>query len=472
VADARLPDRYASPRLVARGGMGEIYLAEDAVLGRRVAVKLLDERFSRDDQVRRRFTREALTQAKLSGHPHIVTIFDVGDHEGRPFMVMEYLAGGTVADRARESRISRDEALSWLGQAAFALDEAHAAGVVHRDVKPANLLLDERRNVHVGDFGIARVVDESTFGMTVTGTVLGTAGYLSPEQARGERATAASDVYALGVVAYELLTGSRPFAGRSATAEAAAHLNEPVPPASERAADLSPAVDDVLARALAKHPAERYPRASDFVQALEHALSPQAEPQVAPVAPREFGPRRVERRGRYPPALVGGLLLAALAAGGIAAAVLTTGDEGQQATPATITRETTVQGNPTTIIQTTTAGAPQGGGVGGGNISYGEAVALTDEATALMGEGNYRDALRLALRAYRSLRGTGALYEAYAAYNAGRSYIELGNCRKGLPLLDASERIQGRRAPIDAARSQCSGEAPGNSGGGGGGGED
>jgi hypothetical protein len=473
MADARLPDRYASPRLVARGGMGEIYLAEDVVLSRKVAVKLLDQRFSRDEQVRRRFKREALTQAKLSGHPHIVTIFDVGEHESRPFMVMEYLPGGTVADRAREGRIPRDEALSWLGQTALALDEAHAAGVVHRDVKPANLLLDERRNVHVGDFGIARVVDESTFGMTAAGTVLGTAGYLSPEQARGERATSASDIYGLGVVAYELLTGSRPFEGGSATEEAAAHLNDPVPPASERTTDLPPAVDEVLVRALAKEPSERYRRASDFVHALEDVLAPRAESVVVPAATPDFELRRVERRSRFLPALVLGLLLAALVAGGVVAAVLTAGNGGEEsATPGqdvrTITQPTTVQGDPTTIIQTTTTRAPTAEEgptpVGGGNVSYDDAVALTDQATALMGDGNYADALPLALRAYRSLRGSGEVYEAYAAYNAGRSYVELGNCRKGVALLDASEQIQGQRDEIDAARSRCSTEGGGGSG--------
>jgi serine/threonine-protein kinase len=216
VPDVRLPERYVSARLVGRGGMGEIYVAEDTVLGRHVAIKLLDERFARDEQIRARFTREALTAAKLSGHPNIVTIFDVGEYEGRPFIVMEYLSGGTVADRARGGRVEPEEALAWLAQAASALDDAHAAGVVHRDVKPANLLLDERGNVHVADFGIARVADESTAGMTAAGTILGTAGYLSPEQARGDPATSASDVYALGIVAYELLTGGRPFEGTRA----------------------------------------------------------------------------------------------------------------------------------------------------------------------------------------------------------------------------------------------------------------
>src|SRR3989337_1009477 len=136
VAVGVLPDRYVDPRLIGRGGMGEIYLAEDAELGRKVAVKVLDPRFADDDGLRARFKREALAAARLSGNPHIVTIFDVGEWKGRPFIVMEYLAGRTLADRARAGRIEHGEVLAWLEQAAAALDAAHGREIVHRDVKP------------------------------------------------------------------------------------------------------------------------------------------------------------------------------------------------------------------------------------------------------------------------------------------------------------------------------------------------
>jgi eukaryotic-like serine/threonine-protein kinase len=482
VPDVRLPERYVSARLVGRGGMGEIYVAEDTVLGRHVAIKLLDERFARDEQIRARFTREALTAAKLSGHPNIVTIFDVGEYEGRPFIVMEYLSGGTVADRARGGRVEPEEALAWLAQAASALDDAHAAGVVHRDVKPANLLLDERGNVHVADFGIARVADESTAGMTAAGTILGTAGYLSPEQARGDPATSASDVYALGIVAYELLTGGRPFEGGSATAEAAAHMNEPVPPASEREVVLPTDVDAVFARALAKRPDARHARASELAADLRRVLQRREVTRIAPPVPspprdrshtNRTGARPVRSGSgsRWLPAIVGALLLAALATGGVLAAVMSSegdGDANGQGAGTrkakTVTQVTTVEGEGTTVIQTTTAETDQEAPASGGTglVSYDEAVALTDEATGLMEQGDFESALPLARRAYKSLRGSGDIYEAYAAYDAGKSYIELGNCKKGLPLLDASEQIQGQRSEIDEARAMCSSDGDGD----------
>jgi serine/threonine-protein kinase len=187
-----LPPRYLRPTRIGYGGMGEIFRAEDEVLGRTVAIKVLSEQYARDESLRARFTREALAAARLSGEPDTVTIFDVGEWEGRPFIVMEYLGGGSLEARLREGAPPPvDEALLWLEQAARALDSAHQQGVVHRDVKPGNLLLDSNGDLRVADFGIASAA--GLHSLTLTGTVLGTAGYLSPEQARGERATPASD---------------------------------------------------------------------------------------------------------------------------------------------------------------------------------------------------------------------------------------------------------------------------------------
>jgi len=212
-----LPERYRDPERIAHGAMGEIYRATDSTLGRVVALKVLAEPFVADEHSRRRFEREARAAARVSEEPNIVTIFDVGEWQGRPFIVMEYVDGGSLEQRLFEHGAQRpDDALRWLEQAARALDYAHANDIVHRDVKPGNLLLDGAGNVHVADFGIASAAWMPS--MTTHGTVLGTAGYLSPEQAAGDRTTSASDRYALGVVAYELLSGKRPFARESPTA--------------------------------------------------------------------------------------------------------------------------------------------------------------------------------------------------------------------------------------------------------------
>jgi eukaryotic-like serine/threonine-protein kinase len=453
-----LPNRYADPRPIGRGGMGQIYLAEDRELGRKVAIKVLDDRFAGNEQLRERFKREALAAARLSGHAHVVTIFDVGESQGRPFIVMEYLPGGTLGDRTRQGPVEPGEALSWLGQIAEALDAAHKLGVVHRDVKPPNLLFDARGELVVADFGIARVADTLT-GMTATGTVLGTAGYLAPEQALGQPATPASDRYALGVIGYQLLTGGRPFERQSETAEAAAHIHEPVPLASERQAGLPRAIDGVFDRALAKDPAERYSTGADFVSALGKALERrEATTRLLPAAsppPVRRGPPR----GRPPWAipLLLAALVAALVAGLVVAAMLTSQDDNNTTAPPTqgpvaVTAEETVGTTVVTTVVTTTPEAPSG------QVSLDEAVQLTDEATQLLGEERWEEALRTQRRALDALEDTYSddfRYEAYAAYNMGKALAELGRCEQAFRYLDRSEELQGQRDEIDDARAKC-----------------
>jgi eukaryotic-like serine/threonine-protein kinase len=302
VGPATLPGRYRGARPIGRGGMGEIYRATDAELGRAVAVKMLAERYAQDEEVRGRFTREALAAARLSGNPSIVTIYDVGEWRERPFIVMEYLSGGSLDEQLRrEGRPDSAQALAWLEQAAAALDAAHREGVVHRDVKPANLLLDRHGNIRVADFGIASAAGLDS--LTQTGTVLGTAAYLSPEQAQGKRATPASDRYALGIVAFELLTGRRPFAGDSMAAVAAAHVTGEAPRVGEIDPALPPQLDAVFARALAKDPSNRYASCAELVAALRDAFS-----------------GRVVARPRRPARLLllAGVLLLAAGAGALA----------------------------------------------------------------------------------------------------------------------------------------------------------
>jgi eukaryotic-like serine/threonine-protein kinase len=460
-----LPPRYRDPERIGHGGMGEIFRAVDESLGRSVAVKMLSSRFAEDQAVRRRFTREALAAARLSGEPHTVTIFDVGEWGERPFIVMEYLSGGTLDDRiGRDGPQPVDQALRWLGQAAEALDNAHRHGVVHRDVKPGNLLLDHEGNVHVADFGVASAAGMDS--LTATGTVLGTAGYLSPEQAQGQRATSASDLYGLGVVAFELLTGDRPYRRESMTAEAAAHANEPVPSASERRPGLPRDVDLVFQRALAKRPQHRYPSAGAFVEALENALHASATdetvvmPVPVPPAPASARPAR-----RWPFAVA--LLLLGALAGGILAFALTRG--GNHATLVT-----TVQGKTLTVTQQATTSAPppppSPPPPAPPTPANQSGAALNNAGFAKMQAGDYQGALPLLEQAVTKLQGTGSLDEAYADYNLASTLLHLGRCDRVKDLLKSSEQIQGHRSAIDAAKAQekaqCHGKGKGNANGG------
>jgi serine/threonine protein kinase len=439
-----LPPRYSAPRQIGRGGMGDIYRATDSLLGRAVAIKLLADRYAGDESVRDRFTREALAAARLSGQANIVTIFDVGEHNERPYIVMEHLGGGSLDDVLRESGAQPPErVLAWLEEAAGALDAAHTRGVVHRDVKPGNLLLDRDGNVHVADFGIASATGMDS--LTMTGTVLGTSGYLSPEQAQGERATPASDRYALGVVAYELLTGSRPFEAESSTVEAAAHVSAPVPSISQ-ATGLPRELDAVFERALAKDPAQRYPTGTDFVAALRAAFADAAGStrQLAPVAPPP--PQATARRSW--PWLAALLLLGSVAGASLAYAL--TRDNQKPAHTTIVTR--TERGQLTTVQETgtgtTTSPTPPSG-----NSQRG--VALNNAGYKKMQAGDFSGALPLLERAVQKLQGTNSLDEAYADYNLAYTRYQLGNCEGVLDLLGRSESIQGHRGAIDSLRQQA-----------------
>ena len=435
-----LPPRYRGPERIGHGGMAEIFRAEDEVLGRTVAVKVLAQRYSRDEAVRSRFTREALAAARLSGEPNIVTTFDVGEHEGRPFIVMEYLRGGSLEDRLRKGRPGREEALGWIEQTAAALDAAHRYGVVHRDVKPGNLLLDRDGALRVADFGIASAAGMDS--LTITGTVLGTAGYLSPEQARGERATSASDRYALGVVAYELLTGRRPFESESATAEATAHVQAEIPSISEES-DLPRELDPVFRRALAKDPAQRFESSAEFVDSLREGLRGGA------TETRELAPARSGRRRAPALPIVAAFLLAAALAGAGLAAIIAGGDDGKTASPTVVTR--TVQG--ATVHETITQQPPPPPPPPPPAAANG--VTLTDEATRLIEAGDFAGAERVARQAVTALRGSGQAYEAYAEYDLGRALAELGRCDEALQHLDRSEQLQGHRKDIEKGRKLC-----------------
>ena len=454
LADVRLPERFGSLELIARGGMGVVYRARDESLGRDVAIKVLAREHAADDDVTERFIREARAAARLSGVPNVVIVYDVGGFDEQPFIVMAYLPGGSLEQPlAREGPQPVGRTLTWLAQAARALDGAHKRGVIHRDVKPANLLLDADEVAYVADFGVASAVGMRS--LTAVGAVLGTAGYLAPEQAQGLRAGAASDRYALAVVAFELLAGSRPFAAESWTAEAVAHVNAPVPSLCDRRRELPCELDPVFERALAKDPADRYPSCAAFVEAIRRTFAETSDRTVAfqpaaPVAPPpahtgDLSPAALphRRRPRWP------WLLVPLAAAGVVAAILLTRGT---STPAPAHRTGTKTRAAAPARTGTRPATTSHAGTGSGSAS---GAALNNQGYALMQRGDYRDALPLLERAQALLQGTNSLDEAYTDYNLAYTRLQLGGCDGVVSLLHRSQSLQRYRPEITQALAEA-----------------
>ena len=299
-------ERYRLDSRIATGGMGEVWRASDTRLGRTVAVKLLKAEYADDATFRTRFNTEAQHAAALH-HPGVAAVYDYGGSDATPYLVMELVDGQPLSALIAPDRpMDPDAVRDLMAQAADAIGAAHAAGIVHRDVKPANLLVTPDRRIKITDFGIARAAEG--MALTQTGQVMGTPQYLSPEQAQGGTATPASDVYSLGVVAYECLVGRRPFTGETPVATALAHLREPVP-------ELPPEVPSDLAavvrRAMSKDPADRFPEGSALAAAFRNpatvAMAPAAAapatqvmtgagaPVPPPAAPTPADPQRKRR---------------------------------------------------------------------------------------------------------------------------------------------------------------------------------
>jgi serine/threonine-protein kinase len=278
-----LEGRYELGHRIGGGGMAEVVEAHDRKLDRRVAVKLLRDGAG-DPRARERFAMEARMAAGFS-HPNVVSVYDVGEIDGRPYLVMELVSGQSLAEilHAR-GPLPVDEALTTTDALLSALAAAHDHGLVHRDVKPANVLVASDGRVKLADFGIAKAAQQASASLTATGEVMGTPTYLSPEQVDGLDATTRSDLYAVGLVLYEMLTGGPPFTGDHAVSVALAHKQSPVPPLRDRRPDAGSGIAAVVHRALEKDPARRYGSAPEMQQALRSVAKSGPEPADSTVA--------------------------------------------------------------------------------------------------------------------------------------------------------------------------------------------
>ncbi|MEG0449690.1 MAG: Stk1 family PASTA domain-containing Ser/Thr kinase [Lysinibacillus sp.] len=271
IVGKRISDRYKIIELIGGGGMSNVYLAHDIILNRDVAIKILRYDFTNEEELHRRFQREALSATSLT-HPNIVSIYDVGDDGDLHYIVMEYVRGKTLKQYIQEfTPISPARSVHIMRQLISAIADAHENHIIHRDIKPQNILLDEEGNVKITDFGIAMTLSATSF--TQTNSVLGTVHYLSPEQARGGTATNKSDIYALGIVLYELLTGELPFSGESAVSIALKHLQSETPSVRAFDATIPQSIENVVLKATAKDPAHRYANVEEMQADLDSALS-------------------------------------------------------------------------------------------------------------------------------------------------------------------------------------------------------
>ena len=307
--------RYALGELLGRGGMAEVRKGTDTRLGRVVAVKRLRTDLASDVTFQARFRREAQSSASLN-HPAIVAVYDTGEEQAtdgsgvsQPYIVMEFVAGRTLRDILREGRkILPERALEITSGVLSALDYSHRAGIIHRDIKPGNVMLTPSGDVKVMDFGIARAMSDASSTMTQTAAVVGTAQYLSPEQARGEPVDSRSDVYSAGCLLYELLTGRPPFVGDSPVAVAYQHVREPAAPPSDHDTEVAPEVDAIVMKSLAKRVEDRYQSAAAMRSDIERYLAGHPVHVVAPAPGRAADHRQPADDGRHPgaPARRGG----------------------------------------------------------------------------------------------------------------------------------------------------------------------
>ena len=261
--------RYDIKMLIGDGGMANVYLAYDRILRKNVAIKMLRYELSKDESFIKRFNREAIQVTNLE-HPNIVASYAVGEYKAQPFIVMEYIRGKTLKDYLREiGPLTAEEAVYVMIQICQGVDQAHHQGIIHRDLKAQNVMIDDELNVKIADFGIALSSNEAD--MTQTNTIMGSVHYLAPELARGSLATPASDIYALGILLYEFLTGTVPFRGESAVNIALQHMENEIPSVRDTFDDLSENYDYIIKKATAKKPSDRYPDVLEMIEDLRVA---------------------------------------------------------------------------------------------------------------------------------------------------------------------------------------------------------
>ena len=451
--------------------MATVYLAEDERLGRKVAVKRLHSDSPED--AAQRFEREAKVGASLS-HPNLVTVFDtVADDEG-VLIVMEYVAGENLAELMARERVPAEQAVSILRQVAGALDHAHQAGVVHRDIKPANILISPDGKAKLVDLGIATASERTQ--ITQAGTVLGTPSYMAPEQLEGGGITKAVDLYALGAVAFELLSGRKARTGRTPVEIAHQIGTEPVPDIREAWSDAPPAAAEVLQRAMSRDPDERPRSAGQLARSLDDAfkatqpattrpiVAPTPAPRPQRARPAAAPPRQRTLQKRHPSnsvarwipvAVIVALLL--ITAGAIAA-LSNGGDDKGTAPVAQTTKKpaakkkstTQQQTTPSTSSQTQTSQAPATGG--------GSASEMQLQAHNLINQGKYDEAIALDRQVVAQGPGSGLTY-AYALYDLGHALRVSGHPDEAIPILEQRMKIDNQRDVVKAELEQAKKEA-------------
>jgi serine/threonine-protein kinase len=469
-----LDGRYRVLRTIGSGGSAKVLLAQDERLGRQVAIKQLHADGPAD--VARRFNREARLGASLN-HPNLVAVFDTIAHDEGVLIVMEHVPGRTLQDALRPGPLRPREALQVLSAVAAALDHAHAHGVVHRDVKPANVIMREDGVVKLADLGIATALEETS--ITRSGIVLGTAAYMAPEQLEGERAGPEADVYALAATAFEALSGERARPGSTPLEIAHRIAAEEVPDLTDAWPEAPPAAAGVLRRGLARRPGDRPPSAGRLVADLEQALkapaarprpaaaqsrpsAAQSRPSAAQPRPAEPRPRAERERpepgdGRWLRSVLAPALLL-LAVGVAAIALLTGGDDGSKSSssaerPAARERaaepsktaqpsksEPSASGNPAPAAAPAPAPAASSGG----------GAELNSQGYALIGQGRYQEAVPVLQRAVESFpSGTTDLTYAYALYNLGHALRMAGRPDEAIPVLERRLRIPNQQATVE-----------------------